>query len=220
MRRIFVFRLLLAQPLICRMKEFCAKSAVTKCWFGPRETSERPFYSAECVIPKPRAFTSGARDLACSVLPSRVHSRERQMFTRHRQSQCPVLEMMRSARDPSLHLKNGCARNDASEGSIREKAQTFPRLHHDQSAPFPCFIHGRHRQPEPSGIRTQEQTRSRFHQPIQPDASSLLRGICLSRRSHQSREGNQGMAAKQEDSPDRVHESSLARSGRIMGRCV
>src|SRR5271154_732206 len=88
-------------------------------------------------------------------------------------------------------------------------AKTVLRLHHDQRTQVRRPIHRHHGQPDTSRLAAQEQADTRFYQSLQLDTTRLLRMLRLSRCRYQSREGNQRLAAQQEDKAHRIGESEM-----------
>ena len=103
-----------------RLKNGCARDDA-----GQEQGRFRTITSRD-VIPKPRVFSSGARDLArSSTVCARPQPGSRQCSSvtdkaKHGMQQT----LLRSAPDPSLRLKNGCARDDAGQEQGRFRTIT------------------------------------------------------------------------------------------------
>ena len=103
-----------------RLKNGCARDDA-----GQEQGRFRTITSRD-VIPKPRVFSSGARDLArSSTVCARPQPGSRQCSSvtdkaKHGMQQT----LLRPAPDPSLRLKNGCARDDAGQEQGRFRTIT------------------------------------------------------------------------------------------------
>jgi hypothetical protein len=71
------------------------------------------------------------------------------------------------------------------------------RLHHDQRTESGDRLRWGYRESSTKSVAAQEQARFRLYQSLRSDSPCLLRILCVSRRSHSSREGDQGLEAEQ-----------------------
>ncbi len=103
-----------------RLKNGCARDDA-----GQEQSRFRTITSRD-VIPKPRAFTSGARDLArSSTVCARPQPGSRQCSSVTDKAKHGMQQTLLSpAPDPSLRLKNGCARDDAGQEQGRFRTIT------------------------------------------------------------------------------------------------
>lgn len=129
------------------------------------------------------------RALLTTMLAS---SRTEPSFRRREGSRNPQASMFIHHRH---NLREGVERHNAP-------AEAVLCLHHDQRTEVCRFVHGHHGAFGASCLAAQAETRSWFYQPVQSDSSCILRTVLLSRCSDCPGEGNQGVAAEQENTAD------------------